>query len=94
MVIAMSTLNQYRYRASTRVPTRIRPRDGLRERDLLRSLPESNAFTCDGFKFLSLSPSSYLCGNQPVRETLDSLHAIEQTQLHEQRRVESVRSEI
>ena len=32
----MSTPNQYRYRASTRVPTRMRPRDGLRERDRLR----------------------------------------------------------
>ena len=56
----MSTLNQYRYRASTRVPTRMRPRDGLRERDRLRERlrPPPLTLMREASTWLCLSPSS------------------------------------
>ena len=54
----MSTLNQYRYRASTRVPTRMRPRDGLRERDRLRERLPPLTLMREASTWLCLSPSS------------------------------------
>ena len=62
MVIVLSTPNQYRYRASTRVPTRMRPRDGLRERerDRLRERlrPPPLTLMREASTWLCLSPSS------------------------------------
>ena len=58
--------------ASTRSPSRgFFERFGLRSRRFFRALPSesepaSRDLTCLALRFLSVSPSSYLCGNQPV----------------------------